>query len=569
MIPRAVVTVNGVDISCDVEIGLSIAHGRSSATEQPEPATASLDVIAFDRATVDRLAINATVTVDAQFPDGTLMRRFIGTITDVQVDWDTVDIAHAKVTAASPVALLGRTFIGDEPWPAEVDGARAGRILAVVAAVPYQTTFPAGLDGWTAVPPASVVWSASAGPGGKSAAVVTWGGTKPLPLQIFTRAITGLLPGGRYTATAVVAGSSGGGYIFAQPGGVFGTAAPPTGAAVSWTSVSVTAAADATGKLDVQFWPYPGSAGGSNFRVSQVTVTAAHQIPVGQVDPGTVEVIARDVDRQPCLGLLQELGEDCGGLAWHTRDGAICYADNEHRRNTPTSIVLDCGQVLMSPKWLHSTDGLVNEVSVGYGVDPEGGEQPAYRTLNADSIAQYGRLAAHRSTQLAALADATARAEIALARGAYPVWNMPAIPIDLAVPGLDEAATRVLLGLEMHALISVTGLPSQGPASTATLWVEGWTEKISSLGDTGAGSWELVLAVTAYCRTSALVRWDDVPATITWDTIDSAMTWDAVYCLGPPAPGGDRWHDVPANLRWDTVPASVTWDSWNQYIGAS
>lgn len=569
MIPRAVVSVAGVDISCDVELGVSIAHGRSDATSQPDPATASFEIVAFDQATVERLAINAVITVDAVFGDGSLIRRFVGTITDVTVSWEDVDLAQVTVTAASPVALLGRTFIGSEPWPTEDDGDRAERILSVVSTVPYVTQFDSGLEGWSAVPPASVSWSASQGPNGQAAALVVWGGTEPLPLQIFTYAITGLLPGGRYTTMALVLGGTGGGFIAHQPGSVFGSACPPSGTSAIWQTISVTGVADATGKIDIQFWPYSGAKTGSTFRVAQVTVTAAHQIPMGQIDPGTVDVLARDVDKQPALGLLQELAEDCGGLAWHTRDGAICYADNEHRRNTPTSIVLDCSQVLMSPSWGKSTAGLVNDITIGYGLAPEGEQQPTYHVARADSITAYGLLAVSSSTQLATLADATARAEVAIARGALPVWSMPEVPIDLAVPTLDEALTRILLGLEVHSLISVTGLPSQGPSTTATLWVEGWAERISSLGATGTGNWELVLAVTDYCRTSAFARWDDVPAAVTWDTVGESVTWNDVYCLGPPEPGGQRWHDVPANTRWSTVPASVTWDTWNDYVGAS
>lgn len=424
MIPAAIVEVNGVDISCNVQLGVSIAHGRADATSQPDPATASLELVATDRSIVDMLTINATVTVDAKFGDGDTVRRFEGTITDVAIAWADVDVANVSVTAASPVAMLGRTFIGDTPWPAEDDGARAEHILS-----------------------------------------------------------------------------------------------------------------------------------GSG-------------VPVGQIDPGTVNVLARDVDKQPCLSLLQDLAKDCGGMAWHTRDGLICYADNEHRRNTPTSIILDACQILMSPKWEQTTNGLVNDVTVAYGLAPEGEEQPTFRRVNQQSIDAYGLMAVSDATQLADLADATTRAEVAVARGAFPAWNIPEVPVNLSVPQLDEAATRILLGLEQHDLISVTGLPSQGPASTATLWVEGWAETISAVGATGAGSWEIVYAVTDYCRTSAFVQWDDVPPAATWDTIDPSLTWDHAYCIGPIAPGGERWNDVPTNLRWDAVPASVTWDTWDTWDGA-
>lgn len=236
---------------------------------------------------------------------------------------------------------------------------------------------------------------------------------------------------------------------------------------------------------------------------------------VRQVDPGTVQILARDVDRQPALSLMQDVATDAAGVVWEPRDGGLCYADADHRRNTPVSLTLDACDVVMSPRWSRSRSGLVNDIAVRYGVDPAGGEQPAATASNAASIATYGRMAYSVATQLAALADANAMAQLLMVRNSQPAWLLDGIRVDLAI--LDATKTAAVLGMDIHSLLAITGFPAGGPSSSATLWLEGWTEDIS------LGQHVLSLFVSSYCRTAPPPTWDEVPPTWTWDTIDTAV----------------------------------------------
>jgi hypothetical protein len=296
--------------------------------------------------------------------------------------------------------------------------------------------------------------------------------------------------------------------------------------------------------------PFPQELDGA--RVSRILGLAGMAPPPAETDPGTVQILARDIDSQAALDVIRSTAESANGVLWQRRDGTVLYADADHRRGTPAALRLDACDVLVTPTWRRNTEGLINDVSVGYGVAPEGGEEPRYLASRADSIAVFGTYGYSLTTELAALADATALGQMLLTRNSQPVWILDELPID--IKNLSEADTQTLLGLQMHSLLELTGLPAAGRVpSSAFLWVEGWHE-------TGTyGDLELVLTVSGYCRTAPAPRWDDVAPGWLWDAM--TQTWDQMTCLGP-LPTHGRWTDVPATLRWDQVPAGTTWDTW-------
>jgi hypothetical protein len=294
--------------------------------------------------------------------------------------------------------------------------------------------------------------------------------------------------------------------------------------------------------------PFPQELDGA--RVARVLNLAGFATDPLTSDPGTMQVTARDIDARSALEVAQGTAESASGIVWETRDGDVRYADASHRRGIASSLSLDACDVLVTPTWSRTLQGLINKVTVAYGIAPEGGEQPTTSGTNAASIAAYGTYDYSLTSELAALADAQNMVSLLLARNAYPVWLMTDLPV--AIKDMSDADTLDVLRLDMHSLVDLTGLPSLGTApTTAHLWVEGWQEKLA---------WdmhEIELHVSGYCRTAPAPRWDDVATTWTWDTM--AISWDQAVCFGPPLPG-DRWADVPASLRWDT-----TTTTWNDY----
>ena len=313
--------------------------------------------------------------------------------------------------------------------------------------------------------------------------------------------------------------------------------------------VAVAGLAD-LGRRVVGDQPWPAELDGA--RVARILTLAGVTVDPGTSDPGTVQVLARDVDARDALGLAKETAQSGDGMVWQTRAGSIRYADAQHRRNTIPALDLDTCQLAVSPAWLRSLEGMVNKISVGYGVAAEGSEQPRYVASNAASIARYGTYDYSVTTMLAGLADAQALAGLLLARNSRPVWVLQTLPV--AVEELSAADTAALLDLELHDLISLTGLPDIGdPPTTAALWVEGWTETL------GWGIHELDLVVSGYCRTVPPPLWDDIEATLTWNA--AAGSWDDAACIGP-QPAGDTWADVPASQRWNQTVDTMTWDTW-------
>lgn len=313
----------------------------------------------------------------------------------------------------------------------------------------------------------------------------------------------------------------------------------------------------ALGRRVVGDAPWPQQLDGA--RVAAILAAAGVVLDPLVSDPGTVQILARDVDSQPALELAQAVAADAGGLLWETVAGDVRYADAEHRRAAVVSLELDSCDVLVTPTWRRTTEALINAVSIGYGVAPDGGEAPRFTAERQDSIDLWGEFGLSSTTQLAAEADAQALGLLLLTQNHEPVWIMAALPVDMK--DLSDADTATLLGLDLHSLISLTGMPAAGNVPTsAALWVEGWQETLAW------ATHDYQLIVSGYCRTSAPPRWNDVLPTTTWDSVGT-MTWDDAACMGPPVNLG-RWDDQPASLRWDQIAATVTWDTWaNTYGG--
>jgi hypothetical protein len=335
-----------------------------------------------------------------------------------------------------------------------------------------------------------------------------------------------------------------------------------TDLAVGWDSVDITrprliAVGDLgrLGRRIVGDAPWSQELDGA--RVSRILTLAGFPPDPLLSDPGTVQVLARDVDRQPALALAQGTAEDGAGMLWQDREGRIRYADALHRRGAQVALELRSCDIGLGVGWEETLEGLVNEAHVRYGLAPDGGDQPEVAAHDQGSIDARGTFGASLSTGIATAVDAQKRADVIVARQAVPSWLLGGVEVDLYL--FDDAMTAELLELEVHDLVSVTGLPQGSPMTSAPLWVEGWRETIE--GVDGGASWRIAFATSDYCRTSAPPTWNDLPPSLTWATVDRARTWDRSTCL-PPQPSYGRWNDSPSSLRWETVDPAVTWDTW-------
>lgn len=137
-----VVTVNGTVVALDHTGPVIIRHGRSSPETQPDAATCSLTVKSDALPALPtlgdavRIDLGDVVHDWLHDDDPSIDARFVGTITDLTVrpERDVTGAQLLTITAVSSRARTGRAIIGDAPWPAETDGARASRILTLAAA---------------------------------------------------------------------------------------------------------------------------------------------------------------------------------------------------------------------------------------------------------------------------------------------------------------------------------------------------------------------------------------------------------------------------------------------------
>jgi hypothetical protein len=259
----------------------------------------------------------------------------------------------------------------------------------------------------------------------------------------------------------------------------------------------------------------------------------------GAVD---LQVMARDVDAQPAYDLLIALADDTSAAVFDTPDGLVVYQALSGRSRpvvpfmwsdfdpsltwdgfdpfltwdgappslgdlpSPTSrfpVVLPCDTVVWEPEWSSAEATIINDIAIGYGpADP----QAKAELQDAASIAAHQRRYLYLGTQLATLADATARASHIITTQSVERWQIGDILV--ALDALDPDTYAAVLGLVCGDHVTLQGLPQPAPAIDWTGIVEGWT-------------------YTMWADYPALYLWSAHPGHLTWDDLDSVDVLEA------------------------------------------
>ena len=136
------------------------------------------------------------------------------------------------------------------------------------------------------------------------------------------------------------------------------------------------------------------------------------------------------------------------------------------------------------------------------------GDQSESVTIRDEtSIAMYGERPRTIDTSFVNAADATTRANSALARGAFARWNIPETPI---VRGLELAIGQ---GVELSTM------PPASPHDPWTPIVEGWSESIA--GD----EWTILVALSDPLLSGLGLAWESVPTEHAWEELDPTSAW--------------------------------------------
>jgi hypothetical protein len=203
-------------------------------------------------------------------------------------------------------------------------------------------------------------------------------------------------------------------------------------------------------------------------------------------------------------------------------------------------IDLPCTAVAWAPEWASADGAILNDVSVGWGPVPEGGQQATVTARDQASIDRHGRRHTHIGTQLAHEPDALARATHVITTQTADRWALSDVTVHLdKLHAQDPAAYQQLMAAVCGRHIRITGLPQ--PAPSGGQWtgiLEGWTyTQWTDL--TGVRS-QLVLTLSDPLHSLAVMRWADFPAVFTWADFPAWTTWDDLTDL--------------AVIGWPTTP---------------
>jgi hypothetical protein len=241
-------------------------------------------------------------------------------------------------------------------------------------------------------------------------------------------------------------------------------------------------------------------------------ILAAVDLEVGTIDPGTAALLSPNPATAGAL--IEQVVQSTGGQVVEQPTGVVDWHDAEHRRGAVVALTLDASEILNDVKWQQHVGDVVNSVQVSYGPD-----ETEILVTDPTSIEAREVYPARLSTALVTASDAHSLGSLILSRRSLPVWQLPALSLDLRRTA-TAAKLPALLALRHGDRIEVTGLPVEGPyAGTVEFFVEGYTE--AATGD----AWRLALSVSDPTLSGVAVRWADVDPPLTWLDVDPTLTW--------------------------------------------
>ncbi|MCK2242141.1 MULTISPECIES: carbohydrate binding domain-containing protein [unclassified Crossiella] len=243
-------------------------------------------------------------------------------------------------------------------------------------------------------------------------------------------------------------------------GGISHVAIYATAGGLGGTRIGVHNTAGATG--------FAGE--GGNARVPRL---AAYAGAISVATQGTLwtQLASQGAGGKTVLAMMQEAAATESAQLFAARSNGITYQSRDIRYNRTSSVTLAALDLEGDVAWADDDQFLANIVN---GSRPNG---PAIRVRDTASITAHG----HYESDLNLLhyndSNLLDAVNWRLNRHADPAPRLGRLPIEAA--HLPTATYRALLDVTISDVITVTGLQSQAPASSATVTVEGYTEVIS------------------------------------------------------------------------------------------
>jgi hypothetical protein len=190
------------------------------------------------------------------------------------------------------------------------------------------------------------------------------------------------------------------------------------------------------------------------------------------LDTGDSTVGAQAASGRQPVEVVEEVAATEQGVVFF-KDGVLTFHNRSRRYNTTPTITLSITtrQVADDLELPNDDTGLSNDVTVSRA---GGGSS---RAINQTSIDTYGLRRESISTAADTDQACESLANWRVTNYADPGVRVPNVTVDLARLE-NQAASQValLLAASIGTRVQLAGLPSQAPASTVDLFIEGWTE---------------------------------------------------------------------------------------------
>ena len=241
---------------------------------------------------------------------------------------------------------------------------------------------------------------------------------------------------------------------------------------------------------------------------------------LGEIDqPGDYDLDSQSNVLNNVYAVVSQLATSGLGYIYEDAQGRIGYADSTHRSEYLAAngyVDLD-GNHATGPglNIVKRAGDVRNSITITY----TSSGNSSVTDSDANSIADYGQLAATVATTLKNQTDAEDQAAFYLLIRAYPQYQMSRITFEIGSPEIDNSDRDSLLNVFMGLPLNIQNLPSNMVSGEFQGFVEGWTWRA------GYNRLTLELNVSPVAYSLQAFRWNNVPASETWQTISPTLTW--------------------------------------------
>lgn len=241
----------------------------------------------------------------------------------------------------------------------------------------------------------------------------------------------------------------------------------------------------------------------SGARISRYASYAGVPSTEVSIDTGLATVGHVDTTGNAPVELMRKVETTEGGVLFDAKDGTLTFKDRDARYNAAASFTLSAAaqeiEADLNPDY--DDQYLLNDVTASANGTPAG------RVTDSTSTSDVGYYRDSLDTVSTSTDDALAGAQWLVALRKDPRTRYSPVSVDVVNSSTSQAAA--VLGAEIGTRFDLSGLPTQAAASTAELFVEGYSEVITSsthriafntsptygyTGSGGNGVWQLQVA---------------------------------------------------------------------------